>query len=63
MSTLTNCPNCNAKLEDKHTNKCQYCGTIIQNNSKDYVLASKKMLNQYVKYYKKKGKKNNNGRK
>lgn len=53
-STLSHCPNCNAKLDNNRTNKCEYCGTIIQNNSSNYVLASKKMLVQYVQSYKKK---------
>lgn len=43
------CPNCNAPLEANASNKCPYCDSIIVTNDHDWVLAKKKVVNQYYR--------------
>lgn len=48
-SKAKKCPNCNAPLEDKVTNKCPYCGTKIIHSSYDWVLSKKEVTTRYNK--------------
>ena len=40
------CPNCGAKLEDKASNKCPYCKSVIVANNYTWVMSKKESLNQ-----------------
>lgn len=42
----TYCPNCGAKLKDKNTDTCEFCGSKITKGSNEWLLATKKALNQ-----------------
>lgn len=43
---LKRCPNCNAYVRVNNTAKCEYCGSIISNEIKDWSLSNIKLLNQ-----------------
>lgn len=40
------CPHCGAKLTDKASQKCEYCGSIIVQVSKDWILSKKETKEQ-----------------
>ena len=40
------CPNCGGKLRSKSIKKCNYCGSIIEKRSNDYVMSSKVTIGQ-----------------
>ena len=41
------CPNCGAKLTDKASQRCDYCGSMIAQVSKDWVLSKKEAKEQH----------------
>jgi len=45
-SHQTNCPNCGAPLNINHSAKCEYCGSILTENSYDWVISSIKAISQ-----------------
>ena len=46
VESIENCPNCNAKLTDSESTKCEYCGSEIVRDSTKIVLQTKKMISQ-----------------
>ena len=44
--TRDTCPNCGAKLKDTASQKCEYCGSIVNKVSKDWVLSKKEAKGQ-----------------
>lgn len=45
-SKETICPNCGAKVDLVSSKKCDYCGSTIVVDSKDFVMSKKKCINQ-----------------
>ncbi len=45
-SKIDVCPNCGAKLTDAASQKCEYCGSVITNISKKFVLSKKESKGQ-----------------
>ncbi len=43
------CPNCGAKINNKSSQKCEYCNSSITAIGKDWVLAKKEVLSQWIK--------------
>lgn len=41
---LKECPSCGAKIEKASNKKCAYCGSVITNNTKNYVLTHKERI-------------------
>ena len=42
----TICPNCGAKIETVTSGKCEYCGTVVVVDAKDYVMSKKTCVGQ-----------------
>lgn len=42
-NVIAKCPSCGSKLKG---NKCDYCNTIVENNSEELVLVNKKIINK-----------------
>lgn len=45
-NAATYCPNCGAKLKDKNTDTCEFCGSKITAGSNEWLLTTKKALSQ-----------------
>ena len=45
----TICPNCGAKIDATTGGKCEYCGTVIVIDAKDYVMSKKSCIGQRSK--------------
>lgn len=43
---IKTCPNCGSKIENHASTKCEYCNSIIIQDTNNYVLTEKKVLNQ-----------------
>jgi len=43
---VTSCPNCGAKIEAVTSGKCEYCGSVIVVDAKDYVMSKKTCVGQ-----------------
>lgn len=46
ISKEITCPNCHAKINMNHTDKCEYCDSILVNDSFDYILTQKQFINK-----------------